>query len=139
MPRDRDDELAPDPAGDRVRLGRVGLVDDDLGDPVAVAQVQEDELAVVAPAMDPAGEARRRSRRRRRAAARGVGAIGRGEAGGRGRHGPRMVFGPVIASETTPAQSRPSQERDAAGTQLTGREAAGDDRILLHRHGRVMK
>ena len=42
---------------DLVGLGRVGRVDDDLGDPVAVAEVEEDQLAVVAAAVDPAGEA----------------------------------------------------------------------------------
>ena len=60
-PRDRDDELGADPAGRRVGLGRVGLVDDDLGDPVPVAQVEEDQLAVVAPAVDPAGQPRGRA------------------------------------------------------------------------------
>ena len=54
--RDRHDELGPDPAGRLVGGGRVGLVDDDLGDPVAVAQVQEDERSVVAAAVDPARE-----------------------------------------------------------------------------------
>ena len=33
---------------------RLGRVDDDLGDPVAIAEVEEDQLAVVAPAVDPA-------------------------------------------------------------------------------------
>ncbi len=51
-----DHELVADPARDVVRLGRVRAIDDDLGDPVAVAQVQEDQLAVVAASMDPAGE-----------------------------------------------------------------------------------
>jgi hypothetical protein len=32
----------------------LGPIDDDLGDPVPVAQVEEDQVAVVAPAMDPA-------------------------------------------------------------------------------------
>jgi len=41
-----------------VRLVRVGLVDDDLRDPVPVAQVQEDQLAVVAAPMHPPGEPR---------------------------------------------------------------------------------
>ena len=43
---------------DLVGLRRVGLVDDDLGDAVPVAQVQEDELAVVAAPMHPPGEPR---------------------------------------------------------------------------------
>ena len=51
---DADDELAPDAARRRVGLRIVGLVDDDLGDPVAVAEVEEDQLAVVAAAVDPA-------------------------------------------------------------------------------------
>src|SRR4029079_463254 len=54
---DGDHELAPDPARDRVGLRPLGLVDDDLGDPVPVAEVEEDQLAVVAAAMDPAREA----------------------------------------------------------------------------------
>ena len=45
--------------GDGVRLRRVGVVDDDLGDAVAVTQVEEDELAQVTPTVDPAGEGRR--------------------------------------------------------------------------------
>ena len=64
VPCDGDDELAADPAGDLVGLGRVRLVDDDLGDAVAVAKVEEDQLAVVATAVDPAGQAWRSCRRR---------------------------------------------------------------------------
>ena len=79
-PRDRDDELGADPAGRRVGLGRVGLVDDDLGDPVAVAQVEEDQLAVVAPAVDPAGQPRGRAGVAETELAAGVRAVGRGEA-----------------------------------------------------------
>ena len=45
-------------------LGGVGRVDDDLGDPVPVAEVDEDQLAMVAPAVDPAGQPGRASRRR---------------------------------------------------------------------------
>ena len=48
-----------------VRLGRVLGVEHELHDPGAVAQVDEDQPAVVAPAVDPAGHARR-----------GVGAVG---------------------------------------------------------------
>ena len=82
---DRDDELGADPAGLLVRGRRVGLVDDDLGQAVAVAQVEEDELAVVAAAMDPAGQTRRSARRRRPAARRrcGCGRAWRGWAWGR--------------------------------------------------------
>ena len=36
-------------------------IDDDLGDAVAIAQVQEDQVAQVAATMDPAGEARFRT------------------------------------------------------------------------------
>ena len=73
-------ELGADPAGRRVGLGRVGLVDDDLGDPVPVAQVEEDQLAVVAPAVDPAGQPRGRAGVVEPQLAAGVGAVGRGEA-----------------------------------------------------------
>ena len=55
---DRDDELAADAAGDRVGVRLLRLVDDDLGDAVAVAQVEEDQLAVVAAAVDPARQPR---------------------------------------------------------------------------------
>ena len=51
-----DDELGPHLAGDRVGGGSGGPVEHDLGDAVAVAQVQEDQLAEVAPAVDPAGQ-----------------------------------------------------------------------------------
>ena len=61
-PLDRHDELGPDAAGRRMGGGRIGLVDDHLGDPVAIAQVQEDQLAVIAPAVDPARETRRVAR-----------------------------------------------------------------------------
>ena len=40
---DRDHELARTPLAVRVGLGRVGLVDDDLGDAVPVAEVEEDQ------------------------------------------------------------------------------------------------
>ena len=81
----RDHELAADGRGDRVRLRRLLRVDDDLGDAVAVAQVEEDELAQVATAVDPAGE------RDRAADVLGAG-VGAGQVavGGR-RHGPPMV------------------------------------------------
>ena len=51
-------ELRADPRGDRVGFGGFRRVHDDLGDPMTVAQVEEDQLAVVAAAMDPAGQAR---------------------------------------------------------------------------------
>ena len=65
-----------------VRL--LGPVDDDLGDPVAVAEVEEDQLAVVAAAMDPARQAGGRPGVGGPQRAAGVGPVGRGEAvGGR--------------------------------------------------------
>ena len=67
--------------GDGVGLGRLGPVDDDLGDPVAVAQVEEDQLPVVAAAVDPAGQAGVTAGVGRPQLARGVRPIGRGEAG----------------------------------------------------------
>ena len=53
---DLEHELAAGARGDRMRLGRFGRIDDDLRHAVAVAQVDEDELAHVAAAVDPAGE-----------------------------------------------------------------------------------
>ena len=58
-PRHVDDELAPELLGER-EDGGVGQelgVEDDLREAGAVAQVDEDELAVVAAAVDPALEA----------------------------------------------------------------------------------
>ena len=49
-------ELVAHVNGGRVRLGCGLGVDDDLGDAVAIAQVDEDQLAHVAPAIDPARE-----------------------------------------------------------------------------------
>ena len=56
--RGGDDELVADAARRLVGLRSLGPVDHDLGDAVAVAQVEEDELAVVPPAMDPARQLR---------------------------------------------------------------------------------
>jgi hypothetical protein len=39
-----------------VHLGSFRPIDDDLGDALAVANVEEDQLPEVAAAMDPAGE-----------------------------------------------------------------------------------
>ena len=50
-------ELRAHRGGDRMRLGRLLGVDDDLGDAVAVAEVEEDELAEVTSAIDPARQA----------------------------------------------------------------------------------
>jgi len=86
LPARAHDELRAHPRGNRVRLGRVGGVDHDLGDPVAVAQVKEDELAVVAAAMDPAGQARADARVGGAQLAAGMAAV-RGRQ--IGRHGPQ--------------------------------------------------
>ena len=51
-----EDELVPELVRHGVRLGRALGVDHELADPGAVAQVDEDEPAVVAPRVDPAGE-----------------------------------------------------------------------------------
>jgi hypothetical protein len=58
-PGDGHHELGPDAAGHGMGLGRIGLVDHDLRDAVAVAQVEEDQRSVVAPPVDPAGQAAR--------------------------------------------------------------------------------
>ena len=85
------DELRADAAGLLVG-GRVfGLVDDDLGDPVAVAQVQEDQLAVVASPMDPAREAGVGARVGCPQLPVGMSAVGRGETAGGCIHGRRIV------------------------------------------------
>ena len=52
----REDELGADRLGQRVRRRGRGRIDDELHDAAAVAQVDEDQLAVVAPVRDPAGE-----------------------------------------------------------------------------------
>ena len=52
-----DDVLGAQPLGQRVGLGRRLGVEDELDDPGAVAQVDEDQPAVVAAAMHPAGDA----------------------------------------------------------------------------------
>ena len=84
---ERHDELGSQAAGLGVRLGGVARVDHHLRDPVPVAQVDEDQLPVVAPPVDPAGELRRRARVVRPQVPAGVGAVGRGEADGVGGHG----------------------------------------------------
>jgi hypothetical protein len=55
-------ELRPKPARGRVHLRPLRPVDDDLGDPLAVADVEEDQLAEVAPPVDPARQANLRAR-----------------------------------------------------------------------------
>ncbi len=64
---DLDDVFVVQLGGDRVRLGRGRRVDRDLDDAGAVAQVDEDQAAVVAHAVHPALEHDARGRRRRRA------------------------------------------------------------------------
>jgi hypothetical protein len=88
---DGDDELGPDPAGDHVRLWRIGLVDHDLCDPVPVTQVEEDQLAMVPPAVDPTSQAGGRAGVADPQLAARVGAIGRGEAWWVIGHGRRIV------------------------------------------------
>ena len=60
--------LGPQPLRQRVRLGRRLRMEDELDDAGAVAQVDEDQAAVVAAAVDPAGHAHRARRRVRRRA-----------------------------------------------------------------------
>ena len=52
-----DDVLGAQPLGQTVRLGGAARVEDELHETGAVAQVDEDEVAVVAPARHPAGDA----------------------------------------------------------------------------------
>ncbi len=85
--RDRHDELRAQPAGGLVRVRRVGPVDHDLGDPVTIAQVEEDQLAVVATPVDPAGQTGVAAGIGSPKLAAGVAAVGRGEAGGRAGRG----------------------------------------------------
>ncbi len=73
------DELGPDPRGDRVRLGRLVGIHHDLGDPVPVAEVEEDQVAVVPPPVDPAGQAGLAAGIGRAKVAAGVGAVRRRE------------------------------------------------------------
>ena len=88
---DRHDELRSRPARLRVGDRRIGLIDDDLGQPVSVTKVEEDELTVVASPVDPAGQAGRLAGIRRSKCAAGVGPIGRGEARRGVAHGRRIV------------------------------------------------
>ena len=59
VPRHVDDELAPELLGEGEDAGvrEEPRVEDDLGEARPVAEVDEDELAVVAAAVDPAHEA----------------------------------------------------------------------------------
>ena len=82
---DFDDELAAHAAGRVMSLGRVGVIDDDLGESVAIAEVQEDQLAVVATSMDPARQPDAGTLVGGAQGATGMGAIGRGEAKVRAR------------------------------------------------------
>ena len=92
---DGDDELGRGP-GSRPRAprGRPAGVDHDLGDAVPVAEVEEDQLPVVAPAVDPARRGwpptrRREARRSPQVWVR----YGRGEARGRCRSWPAYRSG----------------------------------------------
>ena len=102
--RDVDDEFTTDAAGRLVGIWRIRLVDDDLGDPVAISDVQEDQLPVIAPPMDPPGKAGAGARVGRAQLAAGVRAVGRGKARGRGRHGGRIV---AVPSDLTVRRRRP--------------------------------
>ena len=66
----RDDVLGAQVLGERERVARRLRVDDELDDPGAVAQVDEDQPAVVAAAVDPAGDPDLGAARGRRAARR---------------------------------------------------------------------
>jgi hypothetical protein len=57
LPARREDVLRAQPLRERMRLGRRLRVEDELDDARAVAEVDEDEAAVVAPAVHPAGDA----------------------------------------------------------------------------------
>jgi hypothetical protein len=88
------DELVAHPTRDLVCCRGVRLVDDDLGDAVPIAQVEEDQLAMVAPPVDPARQTRIGARIRRPELAARVGPIGRGETRGDVGHGRRIVREP---------------------------------------------
>ena len=60
-----DDVLGAQPLGHGVRLGRALGVEDELHEPGAVAQVDEDQAAVIAPPVHPAGHAHRLAGARR--------------------------------------------------------------------------
>ena len=82
------------------------LVDDDLGDAMTVTDVQEDQLAVVAASVDPAGQARLDARIGRAQMTGSVRAVGRGETGGSVRHGRQMVRDRATVAPVTPADER---------------------------------
>ena len=103
-----------------MRLGRVGRVDDDLGDPVAVAEVEEDQLAVVAAAVDPAREACRRAGVGRAQGAAGVRPVGRGE----------VVGASVMAGVSYRAP--PIDRRAATGIPPGDAGASATSRLLVH-------
>ncbi len=115
-PDDRYDELVPDPTRGGVRVGRVGPVDDDLGDPVPIADVEEDQATLIAPAVHPAGDASLAARvgcpqlaaRTRAVGARVVGA-------GLG-HGPGIVSGRVPQTRPRTAQARATRSIVPSGS-----------------------
>ena len=98
---DRDDKFGADPAGDLVRLGRIGGVDHDLRDAVAVPQVEEQQLPVVAAAVDPAGELRVGPVIVHAEISTRVGAVGRGEDGSVGGHGKQAPGADLAAAYRT--------------------------------------
>jgi len=53
---DLEHELVADPVRDGGRVGRLSLVYHDLGQAVPVPEVDEDQAAVIPPAMNPAGD-----------------------------------------------------------------------------------
>ncbi len=126
---DRDHELRPAAGRDGVGLGRVGGVHHDLREAVAVAHVEEDELAVVAAAVNPAREAGRATLVGGAQGAAGVRPVRGGEAGGGLGHGPRMVAarpprarrGPAAATRAAPAgpgsSTGPAHQRRAGTCQ----------------------
>jgi len=99
--------------------GRIGLVDDDLGEAVAIAQVQEDQLAVIASAMDPAGQVHLRAGITGAQLATGVGPVGRGKAGVVG-HGRGIVAGLSLQPPITLAAGGP---RTFPGSDSSGQRA----------------
>jgi hypothetical protein len=99
---DRDHELGADAGRDLVCLRRVRPIDDDLGQPMAVPQVEEDRVAVVAATMDPARELRRAGCVGSPERTARMAAVGRGEAGACLGHGFVMVSGGEDESPALP-------------------------------------
>ena len=96
-PDDGHHELGPHEAARLVGGRCIGPVDDHLGDPVPVPEVEEDQAALVAPAVHPAGQSDLAPGVGRAQLAARVRAVGAREQArvGRSGHGPGMVFGAV--------------------------------------------